>query len=264
MSLALRRRFVFDSASGAIVHGRLHGVEHVYSQTRDDAVMVTARFLVGTPADAAILRVHDKLLAPAGGLVRAESKQRTHRVYDARGRDLTPDGIDFIGIPSDGMVRVWKGREQGFMTVDGRLAVPPRFGGATDFKDGRARVWIDGKFGYIDKTGQLVVPAIYESAEDYSEQLALVKQGGRSLYIDLQGRVVLEPKADRAWPFSGGYAVVKVGTLHGYIDRQGRTVIEPRYTWARPFQNGLAYAGIGRESGYIRPDGQYVWRSSAP
>ncbi len=41
----------------------IDGVEHVYSQTRDDAVLVTARFLVGTSSDAAVLRVHDKLAA---------------------------------------------------------------------------------------------------------------------------------------------------------------------------------------------------------
>ena len=41
----------------------ISGVEHVYSQTRDDGVMVTARFLVGTSADAAILRVHEKIRA---------------------------------------------------------------------------------------------------------------------------------------------------------------------------------------------------------
>ncbi len=45
-----------------IVKG-INGVEHVYSSTRDDASMVTARFLVGTSADDAILRVHDKLRA---------------------------------------------------------------------------------------------------------------------------------------------------------------------------------------------------------
>ncbi|TSD83401.1 efflux RND transporter permease subunit [Mycobacterium sp. KBS0706] len=39
------------------------GVEHVYSQTEDDRVVVTARFLVGTGADAAILRVHEKIRA---------------------------------------------------------------------------------------------------------------------------------------------------------------------------------------------------------
>ena len=41
----------------------IDSVEHVYSQTRDDSVMVTARFLVGTDPDAAILRVHEKIRA---------------------------------------------------------------------------------------------------------------------------------------------------------------------------------------------------------
>ena len=41
----------------------VNGVEHVYSQTQDDAVVVTARFFVGTPQDNAVLRVHDKIRA---------------------------------------------------------------------------------------------------------------------------------------------------------------------------------------------------------
>ena len=45
-----------------IVKG-IDGVEHVYSQTVDDGALVTARFKVGTSADAAILRVHDKVRA---------------------------------------------------------------------------------------------------------------------------------------------------------------------------------------------------------
>jgi multidrug efflux pump subunit AcrB len=46
----------------AIIKG-IDGVEHVYSQTVDDRVIVTARFLVGTDADDAILRVHEKIRA---------------------------------------------------------------------------------------------------------------------------------------------------------------------------------------------------------
>jgi multidrug efflux pump subunit AcrB len=46
----------------AIVKG-IAGVEHVYSQTQDDRVVVTARFLVGTSEDDAILRVHAKIRA---------------------------------------------------------------------------------------------------------------------------------------------------------------------------------------------------------
>ncbi|WP_370673813.1 efflux RND transporter permease subunit [Pleomorphomonas sp. PLEO] len=41
----------------------INGVEHVYSQTHDEQVLVTARFLVGTSADAAVLRIHDRISA---------------------------------------------------------------------------------------------------------------------------------------------------------------------------------------------------------
>ncbi|MDE2029099.1 MAG: efflux RND transporter permease subunit [Alphaproteobacteria bacterium] len=45
-----------------IVKG-INGVEHVYSSTQDDRVLVTARFLTGTNEDTAILRVQAKLRA---------------------------------------------------------------------------------------------------------------------------------------------------------------------------------------------------------
>ncbi len=45
-----------------IVKG-IDGVEHVYSQTDDDQVLVTARFLVGTDEDKAVLRVHENIRA---------------------------------------------------------------------------------------------------------------------------------------------------------------------------------------------------------
>ena len=50
-----------------IVKG-INGVEHVYSQTQDDRAVVTARFLVGTDEDDAILRVHEKIRANIANL----------------------------------------------------------------------------------------------------------------------------------------------------------------------------------------------------
>lgn len=41
----------------------INGVEHVYSSTEDDRVLVMARFFVGTSQDEAILRVHEKVRA---------------------------------------------------------------------------------------------------------------------------------------------------------------------------------------------------------
>ena len=46
----------------------INGVEHVYSQTQDDNVMVTARFFVGTDEDTAVMRVHEKIRARIGEL----------------------------------------------------------------------------------------------------------------------------------------------------------------------------------------------------
>ncbi len=46
----------------------INGVEHVYSQTQDDRVVVTARFLVGTDEDTAVLRIHEKIRANIAGL----------------------------------------------------------------------------------------------------------------------------------------------------------------------------------------------------
>ncbi len=45
-----------------IVQG-ISGIDHVYSSTRDDYAMVTARYLVGTSMDAAMLRAHEKIRA---------------------------------------------------------------------------------------------------------------------------------------------------------------------------------------------------------
>lgn len=46
----------------AIIKG-IDQVEHVYSTTRDNQVLITARFIVGVQSETAILRVHDKLRA---------------------------------------------------------------------------------------------------------------------------------------------------------------------------------------------------------
>jgi multidrug efflux pump subunit AcrB len=48
----------------------INGVEHIYSTTQDDAVLVTARFFVGTDEDTALTRVHEKIRANIADLPR--------------------------------------------------------------------------------------------------------------------------------------------------------------------------------------------------
>ena len=69
-----------------IVKG-IDGVEHVYSQTEDDRVVVTARFLVGTDQDTAILRVHEKIRANIARHAEGNTRAADHRPRHQRRRD---------------------------------------------------------------------------------------------------------------------------------------------------------------------------------
>ena len=79
-----------------IVKG-IDGVEHVYSQTQDDRVVVTARFVVGTDEDTAVLRIHEKIssqhLRSSKGNSRAADRRARHqRCRDCRFDPVCPGG----------------------------------------------------------------------------------------------------------------------------------------------------------------------------
>ena len=72
----------------------INGVEHVYSLTQDDNVMVTARFFVGTPQDNAVLRVHDKIRSHIAELPKGIREPLISGTRDRRCRDR---GLDASG-----------------------------------------------------------------------------------------------------------------------------------------------------------------------
>ncbi len=75
-----------------IVKG-IDGVEHVYSQTEDDRVVVTARFLVGTDQDTAVLRVHEKIRANIARYSEGHSRAADRRARHQRRRHPRPDAL---------------------------------------------------------------------------------------------------------------------------------------------------------------------------
>ena len=95
----------------------------------------------------------------SAGLARVEVDKRL-RVIDRKGADVTPAGVDFIGIAAEGLYRVWSGRKQGWMDGTGRVVIAPQFDQAREFSDGLAAVWVAGKYGYVDKSGALAIPAL--------------------------------------------------------------------------------------------------------
>jgi hypothetical protein len=214
---------------------------------------------------------YEKTFPFSGGLGRVGLSREPTRVVDKGGRDVTPEGIDFIGIQAEGMIRVWSGRKEGFIDTSGRLVIAPRFEQAAEFSEGYARIWqttaAGGRFGYIDKTGNVVIAPRFTTAEAFSDGLALVKEGGpddRTVFIDRAGKVVLRHEFDRVYSFTSGRAVFRSGNRYGYIDKSGKIAIPATWSFARPFTGPLAAVVDGPQSAYIDLSGRVVWRSQRP
>ena len=195
----------------------------------------------------------------SAGLARVEVDKRL-RVLDRTGADVTPSGIDFIGIAAEGLYRVWSGRMQGYMDGSAKVVIAPQFEQAREFSDGLAAVWVAGKYGYVNRQGTVVIAPQWQVADDFVDGRAAVKVGEKYGYIDKTGALVIPATLSHAMKFSEGLAAAKLDKHYGYVDRAGTWVISPRFLWVRPFPQGLAGVGEpGSRGTYIDPNGRVVW-----
>jgi hypothetical protein len=130
--------------------------------------------------------------------------------------------------------------------------------------------------GFIDTTGKLVIPAKFTGASDFSEGLAAAAVSKNDVmtwgYVDKTGAWAIEPQYGMARDFSEGLAAVthisNGATAWGYIDKTGTMVVPPRQCLeAGPFVDGVAaLKGLGDNSdpeslSYIDMTGKVIWQS---
>lgn len=166
-----------------------------------------------------------------------------------------------------GLAPLRQGRVYGYIDLEGRMRITPRFSYARPFRQGLAAVQVGGVWqgrrlrggvwGYIDLDGAMAIEPDYAQAGDFSaEGLAAVYRSGRSSrpggtlqfagYIDRQGEVAI-PAGENAHGdrFSEGLAAVQdsLTGLWGYIDTSGERVIAAELTRVGAFAQGRAPAG---------------------
>ena len=184
----------------------------------------------------------------------------------------------------------------GYLTVDGDVAVPPKYTFAQDFLNGVGIVACRGKWGTVDSLGRELVPCaydmiqfldeadnhvlrVYKAEEKYglidtlgrltvrlqydeigafSEGLLAVKANGLWGFVDAQGRQRIPCKYRSVGDFSEGLAAVKAGRSWGYVDVEGREVIPPRFLRCGPFKGGKAWFYENGKCGYINRKGQVI------
>ncbi len=84
----------------------------------------------------------------------------------------------------DGLAKVVKNGQSGFVDTTGREIIPLSFDYVSSFVEGMARFEQARKWGFVDKKGKVVIPATFDFAGSFSEGLAIVERKGKKWFSD--------------------------------------------------------------------------------
>jgi hypothetical protein len=164
--------------------------------------------------------------------------------------------------PSCGRILVTGEKGNGYLDLNGKYVIKPKYYSAEKFFHNRAIVSTErNEFGVIDTKGKLIVPIEKDYISNYSEGYAPFAKGGLYGYIDLDGYITIEPQYKAAFGFKCGLAkVLKQGRkFHCYVNTNGEEVLSiRRFSSLGSFSEGLASVKLGNLYGYINKKGDVV------
>jgi hypothetical protein len=186
------------------------------------------------------------------------------------------------------------------------LAMDKSYQDVQPFSNGMARVKKSGNFGYIDTSGTLKISCTFDAASPFKDNIACVQSQGFYKLINKKGEIQEElPYLDDVATFVGNMAVVPMqgeykiykrgnknpvatdltynqlhiatyvypfseyiarfwsqtrveGFRFGYVLPDGKLLNPYYYEWANDFHEGLAAVKLNGIWGYINPRGEMV------
>ena len=141
------------------------------------------------------------------------------------------DKYDNIGSCKEGMLRVMKNGQIGFLDSLGTEVIPLTYNYVSSFHEGFAwgKILSDGKYGFIDKKGEPITPFIYDGAWHFFEGMAAVVKKGKIGFINDKGEEVIPCVYNKTQPqfesrFSEGLALVRKGRTFMYINKNNEDI----------------------------------------
>lgn len=196
------------------------------------------------------------------------------RCIDERGRSAHDVVVGSAGRYAGGLAAAApKGtRTFGYVDLEGRWAIEPRFDQAHPFADDRAVVSLGGEAFVIDREGTRHGEAFAVAPLPFSGGLLAAAKDGRTGFLDREGRWAIPPRFVEAHGLFEGlaYASIEVGrdVRWGHLDASGTWVIAPTLEWTNRFVDGLAPARRGGLFGFVDREGRWVieprWKSTQP
>jgi hypothetical protein len=157
----------------------------------------------------------------------------------------------------------------GYLNLEGKVVVAPRFRRVRSFSEGLAGVEIDGRWGFIDKSGSVTIDPQYASVGDFKGGIAKVYLAGGVFlsecgFIDTSGKFVIEPRFDNCGDFSEELAWALIEHEAGYIDAKGVFAIAPQFQEASDFQSGIAQVRLNGKPSIIDKSGRMLCQFGEP
>lgn len=154
----------------------------------------------------------------------------------------------------------------GFLTLDGRFAVPPNSKWVGLFKNGYAIYanWYPGieemkYYGYVRNDGTIICPPKYLEATDFSDGVAFVMNFDERGYIDTTCTLVRKFSQGFGEAFHENFAVVQDSAGNfGYINRDFQVKIKLNFEEAYNFSEGLARVNKNGVFGFIDTTGEFA------
>lgn len=157
----------------------------------------------------------------------------------------------------DGLVMICRNEKYGFVTLSGKVIIPPIYDAAMIPSEGMIAVGqytgklVDDekeiKWGFVNRLGKQIVPCIYDKVESYSEGCAavckLINQRYKWGYMDLFGKLISDFKytpasrkyngSNVSFSFSDGLVLVNSDAKNyifeggtGYMDKYGNDTFD--------------------------------------
>ncbi len=202
------------------------------------------------------------LAQDAGMVYLVDGNGQIRKLFDMDTFLLEPENPKF----SAGLLAIQgvEAGKYGYLDMNGKLVISPRYENATSFSDGLARVTIIEKgremLGFLDVEGKFTLLPTFDinhdflrNSRDFSDGLAGVAFIPPATvdiptynFINKLGKTIFKTSSIDVGQLKEGriFVYYHEAGKYGYVDRYGNLIIPPTYTLASDFSEGLACVAI--------------------
>lgn len=125
-------------------------------------------------------------------------KQNKWYVIDSKNNIALTTDMDYLGIYSEGLIPAMKGSKAGFISLDGKEAMPFDYEMVSSVHKGKFNYRENGKWGVRDVKGAVLLAPVYENLSNFYDELGnkVLVNAGKFGLLNFEEKEILSPTFD--------------------------------------------------------------------